>query len=122
MRRIEALEVSDEELRAKECLRVEIGVDSTSNHNINSVRSQFHRRNNTTIGLQHQSFPPLVPQSSTTKKAKLAKLVRQLRSPETPEEKIAAARFVLQSGSSQNHSVIVRKTTKRVEGAKRKAR
>jgi len=122
---VKALEVSDEELRAKgvfESWRSE--VDSTSNHNINSVEESIpSEENNTTIG-----SPASVVSStgsskgSTTKKAKLAKLVRQLRSPETPEEKIAAARLrAAKRLKPEPFSDSKKRRLRELKGAKRKA-
>ena len=125
---VKALEVSDEELRAEgvfESWRSE--VDSTSNHNHNTTvevsstipSEEDDETNNTTIG-----SPASVVSSNSSKgsKSKLAKFVKQLRSPETPEEKIASARLrAAKRLKPEPFSDSKKRRLRELKGAKRKA-
>jgi hypothetical protein len=121
---VKALEVSDEELRAEgvfESWRSEVDSrSSTSNHNNNDNAMEVAIPSSTTI----VSSPTSVGSSTSSKgsKAKFVKLMKQLRSPETPEEKIAAARLrAAERLKPEPFSDSKNRRLQELKGAKRKA-
>lgn len=126
---VKALEVSDEELRAEgvfESSWRSSEVDSASNHNNNNdsvgVSIPSEENNNTTIGSPSSVISSTGSSKGSSTKAKLAKIVKQLRSPETPEEKIAAARLrAAKRLKPEPFSDSKKRRLRELKGAKRKA-
>jgi hypothetical protein len=121
---VKALEVSDEELRAEgvfESWRSEVDSSgSTSNHNTLEVSIPSEEHNATTSIVSPTSI--VSSTSSKGSKSKLARLVKQLRRPETPEEKIAAARLrTAKRLKPEPFSDSKKRRLKELKGAKRKA-
>ena len=140
---VTALEVSDEVLRAEgvfeESWRSEMvekkknddgggGTNNYLNHDDSNdsammsipMSEEQHNGYATTIASPTSSSNSSSNKSNT--KAKLAKIARQLRSPETPEEKIAAARRrAAQRLQPEPFSDSKKKRLKELKGVKRKA-